>query len=394
MENRNNSNIFTRVNKRVMKINDRRSFLGKLALGTTALASAPLFGGVLNEKEENMEKKEIKKIKKIRALGFQWETLNPFLFCVHHEDHFPKGNENMGPDPEYLEGRQMGSDFHIKDGFRMYHGKTVPGFPGHPHRGFETLTVVRKGMVDHADSAGGAGRYGDGDLQWMTAGRGLMHSEMFPLLKEDQENPLELFQIWLNLPAVNKMKEPDYKMLWSEDIPKFNLNEKVKIEVLAGSLFQKEAPKAPKNSWAFDPNNHVGVYNIHLDEDAEMILPETEKGINRSLYCYGGNSIVLEEKEIPEYHAVDVEPDSAIHIKTGKGGGKILILQGRPIDEPVVQHGPFVMNSRQEIQEAFADYQKTQFGGWPWEKYDQVHDRKLGRFAKYADGTKEEKSNT
>lgn len=110
------------------------------------------------EKQQNM--KEPKKIiLKTEPLGFQWPTQDPFLFCAHHEDYFPAGNGQMGPAVSLI-GREIGNDFIIKDGFRMYHGKEVPGFPGHPHRGFETITMVRKGWVDHADSIGAAGRYG------------------------------------------------------------------------------------------------------------------------------------------------------------------------------------------------------------------------------------------
>lgn len=370
--------------------NSRRKFLGKLALGSTAIASTPLLGSFLNKEEKNMEK-EKNPILKIRSLGFQWETQNPFLFCAHHEDHFPEGNEDMGPDEKYLEGRQLGSDFHIKDGFRMYHGKKVPGFPGHPHRGFETLTVVRKGMVDHSDSAGGAGRYGDGDLQWMTAGKGLMHAEMFPLIEKDKENPLELFQIWLNLPKAKKMSEPDYKMFWHEDIPDFVINDGVKVEVMAGQLFKKTSPRPPKDSWAFDNDNHVGVFNFIMDKNTSFTMPKTAKGVNRSLYIYEGNNVKVENETIADYHAVDVDSEQDIFVQAGENGAKILVLQGKPIDEPVVQHGPFVMNSRQEIQEAFQEYQQTQFGGWRWPTYDHVHERKLGRFAKYSDGTMEKK---
>src|SRR5690606_30784961 len=122
--------------------------------------------------------------------------------------------------------------------------------------------VVRTGLVDHADSAGGAGRYGNGDLQWMTAGKGLLHSEMFPLLSDTNENPLELFQIWLNLPRAKKMANPDYKMFWSEDISKFDYSEGVYVEVLVGELFGKTSPTPPKDSWAHDRENHVGVFNI------------------------------------------------------------------------------------------------------------------------------------
>jgi redox-sensitive bicupin YhaK (pirin superfamily) len=118
---------------------------------------------------------------KIRNLGFQWETLDPFIFCVHHKDDYPVGNSDMGPQAS-LDGRNLGQDFQVKDGWRMYHGLKVPGFPVHPHRGFETVTIVREGWVDHSDSLGGAGRYGEGDVQWMTAGSGIQHSEMFPLI--------------------------------------------------------------------------------------------------------------------------------------------------------------------------------------------------------------------
>ena len=128
----------------------------------------------------------------VENLGFPWATRDPFLFCVHHLDFYPKGNGRGGPAAS-LRGRQIGNDFIIKDGWRMYHGAKIPGFPAHPHRGFETVTVVQRGMVDHADSMGAAGRYVGGDVQWMTAGSGVQHSEMFPLLEENQGNTLELF---------------------------------------------------------------------------------------------------------------------------------------------------------------------------------------------------------
>ncbi len=143
----------------------------------------------------------------ITPLGFPWPTMDPFLFCVYHDDRYPKGNAAMGPDAS-LAGREIGQDFAGKDGWRMYHGAQVPGFPSHPHRGCETVTSVRRGLIDHADSLGAAARFGGGDVQWLTAGRGIVHSEMFPLLDRAQPNPLELFQIWLNLPARDKMVAP------------------------------------------------------------------------------------------------------------------------------------------------------------------------------------------
>src|SRR6476659_6141447 len=142
-------------------------------------------------------------IKGIARLGFPWETADPFLFCAYHDDHYPAGNEAMGPAAS-LAGRNIGSDFAGIDGWRMYHGDVVPGFPQHPHRGFETVTLVRRGFIDHSDSLGATARFGNGDVQWLTAGNGIVHCEMFPLLDDEQPNPVELFQIWLNLPASDK----------------------------------------------------------------------------------------------------------------------------------------------------------------------------------------------
>ena len=155
-------------------------------------------------------------IVQIKPLGFPWETIDPFLFCAHHDDAYPAGNAELGPQAS-LSGRALGQDFSRKDGWSMYHGSVVPGFPSHPHRGFETVTIVRQGLIDHSDSLGAAARFGAGDVQWLTAGAGVVHAEMFPLLNANQANPLELFQIWLNLPAARKMVAPHFKMFWAEN---------------------------------------------------------------------------------------------------------------------------------------------------------------------------------
>src|SRR6185436_16983419 len=155
----------------------------------------------------------------VAPLKFPWQTKDPFLVCVHHVDQYPRGNDRLGP-AATLEGRDIGQDFAGKDGWRMYHGDVVPGFPQHPHRGFETVTFVRAGFIDHSDSLGATARFGRGDVQWLTAGAGIVHSEMFPLLDPNGPNTLELFQIWLNLPAKNKMADPYFTMLWDENVPR------------------------------------------------------------------------------------------------------------------------------------------------------------------------------
>lgn len=375
------------------KSKERREFLGKLSLGAIGVALSPF---ALNSQPDKNDNKQMKKIKRIKAMGFQWETMDPFLFCVHHEDQYPNGNENLGPDPSLLEGRQIGQDFLIKDGWRMYHGASVPGFPQHPHRGFETITVVREGLVDHADSTGAAGRYGNGDVQWMTAGKGVLHSEMFPLIEVEKENPLELFQIWLNLPSQNKMVDPHFKMMWNDTIPVYTSKDTngntVMLEVIAGKFDELKAPTPPPNSWAHDPENDVAIFNIHMDKDSSITIPASEKAVNRMAFFYEGDSLLAEETTIPKYHSIELDGQQDITFSTTDSKSKILILQGKPIDEPVVQHGPFVMNTREEIQQAFMDYQRTQFGGWPWPKNDQTHGREKSRFAKHSDGREELKT--
>ena len=333
-----------------------------------------------------------KLISNIKPLGFTWETRDPFLFCVHHLDHYPAGNDQLGPAAS-LDGRNLGQDFTIKDGWRMYHGAKVPGFPAHPHRGFETVTVVLEGLVDHSDSHGASGRYGDGDVQWMTAGSGLQHAEMFPLLKKEEPNPLELFQIWLNLPKAKKFSKPHYDMLWAEDIPvqkEKDMNGRItETRLIAGIIGPVSAPDPAPDSWAADPHNEVGIWLIKMEANALWDIPAASFEINRTLYFYKGEEIHMAGIRVDPYHSVDLLADQSVTIRNGNQTGFCLILQGQPINEPVVQHGPFVMNNAMEIQQAFSDYRRTQFGGWPWTAHDHVHPREMGRFAKYSDGREE-----
>ncbi len=324
-------------------------------------------------------------------LGFPWQTQDPFLFCVYHLDYYPKGGANMGPDPKLFKGRNLGNDFTIKDGWRMYHGHTVPGFPYHPHRGFETITIVNKGFCDHSDSLGAAGRFGEGDVQWMTAGRGVQHSEMFPLLNKDRENPLELFQIWLNLPKKDKFVAPYFKMLWHEDIPIIK-EENATIKVIAGNYGGTKANDPAPNSWAAKPENEVAVWNIHVDADTTYTLPKTSTKVTRTLYFYEGSEIFIGDRKINPNFGIALDAAQETQIRIGGEKAHFLLLQGKPIEEPVAKYGPFVMNTEEEIQQAMDEYRVTQFGGWPWPYPDNVHDRDKGRFAQYPDGNTIEKS--
>ncbi|MCC5935854.1 MAG: pirin family protein [Lunatimonas sp.] len=333
-------------------------------------------------------------IKTIRQLGSQWVTQDPFLFCAYHHDIFPRGDGNMAPKAS-LEGRLIGRDFHGKDGWNMYHGSRVPGFPSHPHKGFETVTIVEKGLVDHSDSLGAAGRFGEGDVQWMTAGRGVMHSEMFPLLKEDDANELLLFQIWLNLPQKSKQVPAHFKMMWNESIPIKTMRDEsgkaTHVKLISGQLDGLRGPDPAPDSWAADPANDVQIWHIHMEAGAQFDLPKSSAGVNRTLFFYAGDSIAVEGKRIPERHSLDMDPAGALTIQNGNQEGHFIFLQGKPLNEKVVQHGPFVMNSNEEIQQAVYEFQRTQFGGWPWPSDEHTHPKERGRFAIHADGREEVK---
>jgi len=322
-------------------------------------------------------------------LAFQWATVDPFLFCVHHLDLYPEANEHFGPDAS-LEARDLGMDFAGTDGWRMYHGSIVPGFPQHPHRGFETVTLARQGYIDHSDSLGATARFGRGDVQWLTAGGGIVHCEMFPLLDRNGPNTCELFQIWLNLPAEDKMVEPYFTMLWAEDIPHLVVDDEqgrtTDVTVVAGSLSGLTPPSPPPSSWASRPEADVAIWQLVMDPGAEWSMPPADgPDTVRTFYVYEG-SVTIGEHELVASTGAVLRADEPVGVTAGAAGASAVVLQGRPIGEPVAQYGPFVMNDEAGIEQAFADYRETGFGGWPWPTDDPVHGREAGRFAKHADG--------
>ena len=318
-------------------------------------------------------------------LGFPWTGLDPFIMTVHHVDDYPAGNDQLGPAAP-LAGRRIGSDFSYQDGWSMYHGDVVPGFPQHPHRGFETVTVVRRGYVDHSDSLGATARYGGGDVQWLTTGSGIMHSEMFPLIKNTEGNPLELFQIWLNLPPESKMVDAYFGMLWSEDIPTIQAAEGVAVDVMAGSISGIKAPAANPDSWASRPGSNLGIWLIRLDPGATWTLPLAPATVNRMLHAVAGDDVRIAGSQVADGVGVQLRPEVTTTLENHGKPAEFLLLQGEPIGAPVFQMGPFVMNTPEELRQAFDDYRRTEFGGWPWSTSSPVHARTEGRFALHADG--------
>ena len=321
----------------------------------------------------------------VQPLGFPWATQDPFLFCAYHDDAYPRGDARMAPAAS-LAGRDIGQDFSRKDDWSMYHGESVPGFPAHPHRGFETVTLVRRGLIDHSDSLGATARFGGGDVQWVTAGRGIVHSEMFPLLKQDEDNPLELFQIWLNLPAASKMAQPHFTMFWSRDVPRVTA-EGVDIAIVAGRLQGAAALAPPPDSWAARDDADVAIWTLRLAPGAKWTLPAA-KGpeTRRTLYFFKGSTATVGGREVNASSAIVLRGDAPVDLQAGSEAAEFLLLQGKPIGEPVAQYGPFVMNTQAEIMQAMQDYGRTQFGGWKWADAAPVHGREPKRFARYPDG--------
>lgn len=373
-----------------MKNHLNRREIIKLLLGSILSIFGFLFGkkSPLNRDIGVKSMSGIKSITDLPNSG-PWPTKDPFLFCVHHNDKYPNATKEFMPDAS-LNGRNIGNDFSSKDGWSMYHGESIPGFPKHPHRGFETLTVVDKGIIDHSDSLGASARYGDGDAQWLTAGDGINHSEMFPLFDQKSNNSIDFFQIWINLPAENKRVDPNFQMFWEAQIPKVEVKDEngiiSVIELISGELNGIQSPEPPPDSWANDKNNQVAVWVIRLKSNGSFTIPKTDEEIHRNIYILKDSKIKINTNSISSNSLVELSSEDNVVLQNVGNDTKILMLQGRPIKEPVVQYGPFVMNTKSEIEEAFSDYNKTRFGGWNWERSDPIHGQYKGKFAKLING--------
>lgn len=221
----------------------------------------------------------------------------------------------------------------------------LAGFPSHPHRGFETVTYMLDGHMQHKDDHGNTGDLGPGDVQWMSAARGIIHSEM----PQQTEGRMRGFQLWLNLPAKEKMKPAAYRDINANEIPSVK-NEGAETRVIAGAL---DGTVGPIHGGSTDPH----YFDVHLDPGAvfEAALPG---GHNAFLYVYEGEALVGEDrKPLANRAAGLLSEGDKVRIEAGSGSARALLLAGKPLREPVVQYGPFVMNTRQEIEQAIADYQ-------------------------------------
>ena len=224
-------------------------------------------------------------------------------------------------------------------------GDYIGGFPDHPHRGFETVTYMLEGRMRHRDSAGHEGLLSDGGVQWMTAGRGVIHSEM----PEQEEGRMEGFQLWLNLPARNKMCEPWYRDIPSDEIPQAQAPG-VMVRIIAG--------QALGVAGAMHRETTAPTYlDVHLDPGAnfDQPLPETH---NAFVYVYRGQMSVA-DTELPSQRMAilaNTPLSDGVSLRAGPQGARALLVAGQPLHEPIAQYGPFVMNTHEEIHQAVADF--------------------------------------
>lgn len=320
-----------------------------------------------------------KSVVRSKPLATPWQGLDPFLFAVHHVDHYPAGDGRLGIKPEDRTKESQG--------WQMYHGQHVPGFPAHPHRGFETVSIVLKGYVDHADSLGGAARYGQGDVQWLTTGRGVEHGEMFPLVNTDGPNTMEMFQIWLNLPPEGKSAKPDFSMFWAEDIPVIE-KDGAKVTVIAGAFGDVKPLAPPSASWAANAENELAIWLVDIDKGGTVTLPVASDQSLRRGYIFEGVATFDGDVQ-PAKHLVDLDATRpSVITNDSEEKVRILILQSRPIEAPVVMRGPFVLNTNEQMIETVVRYQSEGFGRWPWPTLAHTHGNE-GRFIRYPDGRRE-----
>src|SRR5947207_9672298 len=260
-------------------------------------------------------------VKLQRSLGQSaWARLDPFLML----DHFSTEN----PD-----------DY-------------IAGFPAHPHRGFETVTYMLDGHLRHEDHLGNKGDLKSGGVQWMTAGRGIVHSEM----PQQEQGRMRGFQLWINLPAKEKMKPAGYRDIQPEEIPVVSLPSGARVKVIAGSLVHDgHTTQGPVHGLSTDPI----YFDVELPAAAQFTHPVT-RGYHAFVYPFEGSVEIGQEgaRRLLKTHSAGVLSDGdEIELIGGPEGGRVILLAGRPLQEPIVQYGPFVMNSRDEIEQAIRDYQ-------------------------------------
>jgi redox-sensitive bicupin YhaK (pirin superfamily) len=231
----------------------------------------------------------------------------------------------------------------------------IAGFPSHPHRGFETVTYMLNGHMRHEDHFGNRGDLGPGSVQWMTAARGIIHSEM----PQQSAGRMRGFQLWLNLPSKEKMKPASYRDMPADQVPLVTLPQGGEVKVIAGTLkLEGDTISGPVNGRGAELTTDPLYLDVRLPAGAEFSAPVVA-GHNAFVYAYEGNAQIGTHdtlQRLPHRAAGILSDGDRVRVQAGTEGVRLLLLAAKPLREPVVQYGPFVMNTREEIEQALADY--------------------------------------
>ena len=331
--------------------------------------------------------KKPKTVLKQVDINIHWSCDDPFTFISHHHDQYPHGNEQLAPPLRLISGRNLGRDYQQRFGFRMYHGRVVPGFPMHAHWGYETVTIAERGFVDHFDTENNHGRFGNGDEQWTLASSKFEHCEMYPLLDQENDNPVHITQIAINLPLDRKNKANHVNNVWAEDIPVFS-EEGREVTLYCGSYGGRELYSPNPDSWA-KPENGVRILKVLLEPGASFDLEPVEDGVTRNVYFVEGKGASIDGTEVSPYLRFKMRPSASLSIRNGDAESEFWILEGRPIGEKQAAFGPVILKDIDEVRASMDDIRIHEFQVWPWGLMDVTNPIDMGRELHRADGSVE-----
>lgn len=327
---------------------------------------------------------------KATGLGMHWDTEDPFLFASHHEDDYPHGNRQQAPPLEEIAGRNLGRDYQKLLGFRMYHGKVVPGFPMHAHWGYETLTVPELGYIDHYDTEGIQGRFGFGDCQWVSASSKYEHCEMYPLVNQEERNPNDITQIMVNLPLEMKNRGNSVRTVWRED-KKVVEGDGSSVEVFCGD-FAGASAESPNDVSYAKRSNGIRILRVVLQPGARISIDPAADGASRNLYYVSGDRAAIAGEDVRYYSRLKFTDTRAFEIANGDAESVMWLLEGRPIGQRMASFGPVTLEDLSDVRKALDEIRINEFLEWPWDIIDKAQPLGTGRFIRYADGTEERPS--
>jgi len=317
-------------------------------------------------------------------IDMHWDVEDPFLFVSHHEDDYPAGNRQQAPPLKEISGRDLGRDYQKFFGFRMYNGKVVPGFPMHAHWGYETITLAQVGYVDHFDTEGIQGRFGFGDYQWVCAPSKYQHNEMYPLANQEDRNPNDITQIFLNLPMSMKGGENAVNTVFKEEAA-FVESEGSRVLVMCGKYGGHDVRSPSPVSWSHG-DNHVRILRVEMAPGARFVLDPTSAEAKRNLYYVSGGGLTICDREFEQGARATMVPTEEVVVVNGDSDSVLWVLEGKPIGEKVVAFGPVFLDNLDDVRAALDEIRKDLYSEWPWDVIDKAQPLGTGRFIEYPDG--------